>query len=325
MSTNELPVNLNDIQIERPVASIGTPDVEDMIMTFRRQRRDWKDVPRPATMGDRLLIDYQGTVGGRAFPGGNGTKLQLILGSNAFLPTFEAALVGCKAGETRTVDVIFPADYAVANLANKEATYKVTVHAVAGERLPALDAEFARSFGIASGDLGELRRVVENNLVRELSQTLKVMVKNLVLDALYAANPQTLQPDVIEQEITRLYERARAEAMDGDRNAGAGLSRALFKDQAERRVALGMIVQGISAGANMEIDSDRVHKLIELESSAFEDPDAAARMWYDSPDKMRELETVAIEDQVVDWVLERVPVTDVRTTFRDIMRLDADA
>lgn len=315
-------VKLDGIRIERPIAEVTDQDVDEMFVTLRRQRREWRPAERAARLGDRVVIDYRGSVGGKPFAGGSGTRLPVVLGSSGFQPAFDEGLVGCRAGETRAITVQFPADYSVSALAGKAATYQVTVHSIAEEFLPPLDANFVKGFGIASGNVADLRRDIEANMRNELSQTLKVLVKNQVMDVLLANNPQSPPLDLIEQEVEHLFQKAKQEATDGAREAGAGLTRELFREQARRRVSLGAILSAIAGQEGITLDYARVHTIIESDASSYEDPVAAARTYYEDPDRMRQIETVALEDQVVDWVLARATVADRPTSFRAIMGLD---
>jgi trigger factor len=314
-------IKLDGIHIDRPVAEVTAQDVDDMLVTIRRQRRSWRNVERAAQMGDRVVIDYKGTVDGRSFAGGSGTRLPIVLGSSGFLPAFDEGLVGCKVGGTREVRILFPRPYSVVALAGMQAIYTVTVHTVAEEVLPALDSEFVRSFGVSSGDISQLRRDIEANMRRELAQTLKVMVKNRVMDELLGRNAVPPAPEMIDQEVERLLAKAKRDVLEGAHESGYGLSPELFREQAARRIALGAILNNIAAEANISLDYARVHALIETECSSYDDPVAAARLYYEDSERMREIETVALEDQIVEWVLDHVTMDDSSTTFQAVMGL----
>jgi trigger factor len=323
MTESPQAITLDNIRIERPIAEVTDQDVDEMLVTLRRQRREWRPADRAARQGDRVVIDYRGSIAGKSFPGANGTRLPVVLGSSDFLPAFEAGLVGCRPGESRMVKVEFPADYSVSALAGKPATYEVKIHSIAEEFLPPLDEDFVKKFGIPSGNVADLRRDVEANMRNELSQTLKVLIKNQVMDALLENNPQSPPLDMIEQEIDQLFQKAKAEATDGARGTGAGLTRELFREQGRRRVSLGAILSAIASQEAITLDYARVHNIIEADASSFEDQVAAARIYYEDPDRMRQIETVALEDQMVEWVLARVAVVERPTSFRAIMGLDA--
>ncbi len=200
---------VKDIKISRPVAEITEQDVDDMLENLRRQRAQWQDVDRPAQEGDRLIIDYRGTIDGEPFEGNEGQQVPIVLGEGKFIAGFEEQLSGAKAGDDVTVEVTFPDDYHAKELAGKQARFEVHVHGVAESVLPEMDEDFVRGYDVPSGDLNELRQEVRKSMEDELEQTMREKIKQQVMDGLLAANPIQLPQAQVEEQIDLLMNQMR--------------------------------------------------------------------------------------------------------------------
>ena len=196
---------MEQIKIERPVTGIEATDIDRMIETLRKQRTTWKAVERPAQDGDQLVMDFEGTIDGEGFQGNKAEGARLVLGSGRFIPGFEEGMLGAAPGEERTLDLQFPEDYPAKEVAGKPVQFKVRLTAVEEPRLPEVNEEFAKSFGVADGDLESLREQVRENMQRELDQTIKNTVKNQVMDGLIGANPIEIPKALITEEIGRAH------------------------------------------------------------------------------------------------------------------------
>ncbi|MCD6060544.1 MAG: tig, partial [Moraxellaceae bacterium] len=196
--------NFGDIKVERPVGDISDADVDKMIDTLRRQRASWTETAEAAKDGDRLDIDFDGSVDGVAFEGGSAKGFSLVLGSNRMIPGFESGLVGVKAGEERTLNVTFPEDYQAENLKGKAAVFKVKVNKVQTPVLPELDEAFIKSFGVQDGTVEKFRADVRKNMEREFRQAVKNKVKGQVLDGLVSIHTLDIPSALVANEISRL-------------------------------------------------------------------------------------------------------------------------
>jgi trigger factor len=243
------------------------------------------------------------------------------LGAGRMLSDFESGVRGAAAGESRSFPVTFPADYGKADLAGKTAEFAVTVSKVEEPQPAALDDEFCRAFGVEEGGVDALRREVRANMERELSRTVAARVKAQVMDRLLEANPLELPKALLEAEIRDM----QVEMM---RRMGAQHARQLpppqqFEQNARRRVALGLLLNELIRAQGLEPDATRVESRLDDLVAGFDDTDEARQKYLQNEQALRQLQMMALEDQVVDWVLERAKVTEQATTFKDLMNFGA--
>lgn len=307
--------DLTGAVIRRPTASVQESDVDVMIESLRRQRTSWVEVERAAQEGDTVQISFKGIVDGEAFPGGSADHVPLTLGSGSMIPGFESGLVGVSKGETRTLDVSFPADYRVANLAGKPASFEVTVHRVNEPRLPDLDEAFVRSFGVADGTADSLRADVRANMERELEQRLEAALKERVMNLLMERNPVDVPAALVADEAQRLRDQAKGDLTRAGHSSALELPLSLFEEQARRRVWLGLLVGEVIRSQGLKVDGERVRRKIERLAESYEQPDDVVSWYYANHDALRPVENLVLEDQVADWVVSRLQVEDEPTTF----------
>jgi trigger factor len=310
--------DLSGAVIRRPTASVQESDVDVMIESLRRQRTTWVEVERAAQEGDTVQISFKGTVDGEAFPGGSADHVPLTLGSGSMIPGFESGLVGMSKGEVRTLDLSFPADYRVANLAGKPASFEVTVHRVNEPRLPDLDEAFVRSFGVADGTADSLRADVRANMERELEQRLEAALKERVMNLLMERNPVDVPAALVADEAKRLRDQAKGDLTRAGHSSALELPLSLFEEQARRRVWLGLLVGEVIRSQGLKVDGERVRRKIERLAESYEQPDDVVSWYYANHDALRPVENLVLEDQVADWVVSRLQVEDEPTTFAAI-------
>lgn len=311
-------VTLSDLSgavIRRPTAVVAESDVDVMIDSLRRQRTNWVQVDRPAREGDTVQISFKGTIDGEAFPGGSGDHVPLTLGSGSMIPGFESGLVGAAQGETRNLDVGFPADYRVVSLAGKAAAFEVTVHRVNEPQLPELDEAFVRSFGVADGVVESLRADVRANMERELDQRLETALKERVMNLLMERNPVDVPAAMVADEAQRLRDQAKGDLTRAGHSSALELPVSLFEEQARRRVWLGLLVGEVIRSQGLKVDGDRVRRKIERLAESYEEPQDVVNWYYANREALRPVENLVLEDQVADWVVSRVQVEDEPTTF----------
>lgn len=300
--------------LKRPVAQVTDADLEAMLERLRTQRKSWQPAQRPAQSGDRLSVAYTGTIDGEAFEGGSSESSQLELGSGRMIPGFEDGLIGARAGETRSLDITFPEGYHAAQLAGKPARFEVTVNAVDEPVLPEVDADFARSFGVEDGDVERFRADVRANMERELKQRIKARTKESVMDLLVSENAIDIPSVLVSEEVRSLKEQMR-------QNLGGGrmeLPDNLFEDSARRRVALGLIIAEIVKKNGIVANSASVREAVEEMASTYEQPQEVVDYYYADRKRLAPVESLVLEDRVVDWVLGQVAVEDEATTFQQL-------
>ncbi len=320
-------VSLDNITIAKPVIEIGDADVNAVIERLRKQRNEWQDTEGAAQEGDRVIIDFVGTLvdplsgEGQSFPGNEGNQVPVVLGSKSFIDGFEAQLIGVKAGEERALEVRFPDQYHAKDLAGKAARFAVKVATVAVPQLPELDDEFVRSFGISEGGVDALRKEVRNNMQREAEQAIKRKVKQQVLEGLLKANPLTLPQALVDSEIGQLMQQAKddMEARGGS-SGSINLQPAMFEEHARRRVALGLILAEIIRQNGFKAQPERVRAMIESAATSYEDPAEVLRWYYANRERVAGVEAVVLEDQAVEWIAGKSQVNEVPTSFDELIK-----
>ena len=307
-----------DLEVDKPVASVGDQDLEAMLDTLRKQRPVFNEVTRAAAVNDRVTVDFTGTIDGAEFDGGSGNDVAIVVGSGRVMKEFEDALVGAKAGDTREFQATFAADHANAKLSGKQATFSVKIGKVE-EQLPApFDEEFAKSFGIPDGSLDSLRAEVRANMERELNEAIRQKMRAQILEGLYAQNPLELPRQMVEEQIQELQVEMLRRA--GVRDAKQLPPREPFEQPARRRVALGLLMSELVRNAGLKVNRETVQQKIMELASSYSNPEEVRRAYLQNPEMMRQIESQALEQQAIDWVLGQAKVTDKPSSFSEITK-----
>lgn len=313
---------LEQLKVVRSHCEISDADVDAMIETLRRQQRDWVEVDRPAAEGDQVEISYTGTMDGKPFEGGATNGFRLELGSGRFIEGFESGLLESTAGSELTLDLRFPDDYGNEEMAGKPVTFQVQVHKVLEGRLPELDEAFFSRFGVTEGGEDAFRAEVRRNIERERDQAQRNRTKASVLEALLAANPVALPDGLVRQEAQRLAQEMRQNlrARGISNEHVAELNADMFDDQARRRVALGLIMAEVIRANKLKVDPAKLREGVESIAASYEDPAAVVKWYYEDRNRLGELETALLEDEVVAWVVDKAQVEVAEVTFDDLMK-----
>lgn len=316
-------VMLGDISsstIERPEVSIGDEEVSKTIEILRKQRVTYHAVDRAAATGDRVNVDYRGTQDGVEFAGGQAKGFALVLGEGRTLPEFEGQFIGMKAGESKTFDLTFPDDYHSKELAGQGVTFEVTLNAVEEPKFPEIDADFAISLGVADGDLEKMRNEIRVSLEREGKKRIQERVKSQVMESLLNATKVDLPTSLIEMEIERLMEQMRQNMSSHGVKVLDGMqSPELHREQAERRVALGLILAEVVKSNELNAKPEQIRAQVEEVAQSYEDPDEVVKYFYSNPQQMAEIESLVLEGNVVEWALTRAQVVDKPIVFDELM------
>ncbi|KPY04138.1 Trigger factor [Pseudomonas coronafaciens pv. oryzae] len=310
--------DFDTIAVERLSADVADSDLDNMLEVLRKQNVRFEVTDRAAQNEDQLNIDFVGKVDGEVFAGGSATATQLVLGSGRMIPGFEDGLVGAKAGEERVLNVTFPEDYQNLELAGKAAEFTVTVNTVSEPKLPELNEEFFKQFGIKETGIDGFRTEVRKNMERELRQAIKSKVKNQVMDGLLAANPIEVPKSLLENEVNRL--RVQAVQQFGGNIKPDQLPAELFEEQAKRRVELGLIVAEVVKQFDLKPDDARVREMIQEMASAYQEPEQVVAWYYKNEQQMNEVRSVVLEEQVVDTVLQKASVTDKSVSYEEAVK-----
>jgi len=315
-----VPGDLSSAEIERPVLEVGAAEVDKTLDILRKQRVSYADADRAAAKEDRVVIDFLGKKDGVPFQGGEANDYPFVLGQGMMLPDFEKAVEGCKAGETRTFDLAFPADYHAKDLAGQTVQFEITVKKVQAPQLPEVDAEFARGMGVADGDVTRMKEEVTANLKREVKRRIEGKIKDQVMEALIKANPITIPAALIDMEIQRLMQTARQDMEQrGMKIKDFPIQPEWFADQAKRRVTLGLILAEVVKTEKLQASPEQVRAMVEENAQSYEQPEEVIRWYYAQPQRLQEVEGLVIENNVVAWALSKAKVTDKAAIFDELM------
>lgn len=330
--------DLGASEIERPVTTIGDAEIDRTLDILRGQRVHFH--PRgvagahgdggadtAAENGDRVTVDFVGKLDGVPFEGGTAQDFVFVLGEGRMLPEFEQAALGLKVGESREFDIKFPEDYHGKDVAGKTAQFTVTLKQVEWPHKPAIDADFAKSLGIEDGDLDKMRAEIKENLEREAKRRTQALVKGQAMDALLKSADLEVPKALIEQDQLRLVEMARQDlAQRGVPNADkAPIPPEMFKEQAERRVKLGLAIAELVKANGLEAKPEQIRAEVDEFAKSYEDPKEVVRWYYSNPQRLSEMEAFVIEGNVVDFILGKAKVTDKDVSFESLASASAQA
>lgn len=315
-------VDLGSLSVERPVAEVTDKDVENMIEVLQKQQSDWKETKRKAQKGDRVTIDFVGRKDGEEFAGGKAEGQKLVLGSGQMIPGFEDGIIGMKPGEEKEIEVTFPEDYQAEDLRGAVATFSIKVTASEKPELPELNEEFFAAYGVEEGGEEKFRAEVRNNMQRELKNAALNKVKTQVMDQLFDKHPVELPSALVAGEIRTL--RGQMLQQFGGQvkaeDAAKMLPDVMFADQAKRRVVLGLVVGEIVKQNKIAVDADRVKAKVEELASTYQQPEEVVEYYFSNRELLAGVESVVLEDQVVDFVLDAASVKDVTSSYDDVIK-----
>ncbi len=313
--------DLSGETVERATFALSDADVENTINTIRKQRAVYEVANRAAQNDDQVRMDFTGKLNGEVFQGGEAKDFAFIVGQGRMLPDFEKAIVGMKAGETKSFDMTFPEDYHGKDVAGKQVTFTITVHKVEAPRLPELDAEFAKALGVADGDVEKLKAGVRADLQRETSRRLKSRNKDAAMDALLKVGKLELPKTLVEWESHNLMEQSMRDMEQRGMKIPKGMSLPpeLFAERAEKRVKLGLLLSKVVEQHKLAAKPEQVKAMVQEFAQGFEQPEQVVRWYAADPARMREVENLVLEDNVVAWVHGAAKVVDKAVGFDELM------
>lgn len=310
-------VGTDGIEVERQIAEVTETDVENMIETVRKQRTEWLDVDRPSQTEDRVTIDFEGHIDGQDFPNNKREDVPLVLGSGTMPETFEDNLIGLEKDATKEFDVTFSDTYQVADLAGKTVHFTVRVKAVAEPKLPQVDAAFAEALGADS--IEDLYEMMRTNMRQELEKRIEAHIKDQLLQSLIKTNDIKAPRAFIDAEIEQMAYRAGL--TDNQNNDDiAELKNKVFAKPARDRVVLGLILSRLADTQNIEPDETRVREKVKAITASYDEPENVARWYEGNSQAMNSVRSLVVEEQVIDWLLERANVTEKQVSFDEVMK-----
>lgn len=316
-------VKLEGIKLEKTVAEVTDEDVDGMLETLREQRMTWEPLKRAAKEEDGVKVNFVGTIDGEEFQGGKADNFQIVIGAGNMIPGFEEQLIGKKAGQETEIKVTFPEDYQAEHLAGKEAVFAVSVLEVAKKKLPKLDKEFAALCGVEAG-VAALKKEVRTNMTRELENALKTQNKRRVMDSIVENNPVDLPEAPVTREAEFLMEQAKNNLRGQGVNVeGIPFDPENFKDSAKQRVALSLLIGKIITDNEIKADEDLVKAHIDSIAASYEDPEDVVKYYTTNQERLNEVHMMVVEEQVVEWIYDRVKVEESTSTFSEVMNASA--
>jgi trigger factor len=322
VATFELVPDFGDIdvatlQVVRPTAEVADADIDRMIENLRLQRRTWSVVTRPAKEGDAVNVATWSQAGAERVPAEGDERGVAVIGAGVMYPEIEQALAGMSAGEDKTVEVSFPADWRVPALAGKTAQVHLTVEQVTEPVMPEVDEAFIRSFGVKNGELEQFRSEIRSNLERELRGALMNRLRQAVGEQLAAAYAHVeMPPRLVEMEARQMAAQIAEQA----RRQGQVIpppAHEQFLDAARKRVLVGLLVGEIARRNELRLDQRRVNETLRLIASTYEEPQQVIDLYRNDPQLMAGLQNRVMEEQVIDWIAERAQHTDQPLSFQD--------
>jgi len=317
--------DLSAAQLEKFTAEVDEAAIDRTIDILRKQRRSFAEraLDAVAQDGDRVTVDFEGKIDGEPFEGGKAEDFQFIIGEGQMLKEFEDAVRGMKVGESKTFPLAFPEDYHGKDVAGKTADFLVTVKKMEAGHLPEIDEAFVRSLGIADGSIEGLRADIRKNLEREVKARLQARNKQAVMDLLVTQAELDLPKASVDAEIARLREDMlvdlKQRGMKDVEKFQAQLPDDIFREQAERRVRLGLIVVELVRANELEPKPEQVKAHVEELASSYEHPEEVVRWYYSNPERMTNVEALVLENNVTDFVLGKAQVTEKTLSFDDLM------
>ena len=301
--------------------TLGEADVDETIATLRKQRAVFKKADRAAKNKDQVRIDFTGKLNGEVFDGGEAKDFAVVLGAGRMLPDFENAIVGMKAGETKSFDMTFPADYHGKDVAGKQVTFTITMHAVEEAHLPEVNAEFAKSLGAADGDVEKLRQEIRDNVGREAARRVKGRNKDSAMELLLKIAQLDVPKALLDNEAQNLMQQTLQD-MEGRGMKipkGMQLPADMFQERAARRVKLGLILAELIKKQGLQAKPEQVKAMVQEFAQSYEHPEEVVQ-WYNSdPARLREVESLVLEDNVVAWVMAGAKVSEKAVTLTELM------
>ena len=295
--------------LKAPTCTIADADVDQTLETIRSRNTEF--VPKPSSQtakdGDKVIMDFTGTVDGVEFPGGQAQDFPCVLGQGQMLPDFEKALAGVKAGDAPVADVTFPDEYHAKELAGKQAKFAITVKRVEAPQLPELNDAFATRLGVEGG-VAQLREEVRTNMQRELTQRLRMLKRVQVLEALSELAPKDLPKTLIRQEL------ANAGQPPGEEEPSEEA-----RNEAERRVGVSLLCREVITQKELSVSAAEVRARIEEEAESYNDPNQFITEYYAKPERVSQLESMLLEEKVIDSMHETAKIETIEQSFRDVM------
>jgi trigger factor len=317
-------VVLGDIaaeSIERVTFALADADIDNTLNTLRKQRAVFKKADRAVQKEDQVRIDFSGKLDGVVFEGGEAKDFVVVLGAGRMLPDFEVGIVGMKVGETKSFDMIFPADYHGKDVAGKKVTFTITLHSVEEAHLPEVDAEFAKALGVENGDVAKLKEEIRGNLGRETQRRVVARNKDNAMEVLLKVGKLEVPKALLETEAQNLMQQTLRDMESRGMKVPKGmqLPTNVFEERAAKRVKLGLILAELVKKHDLHAKPEQVKAMVQEYAQSYERPEDVIRWYAADASRLTEVENMVLEDNVVAWVMSNAKVTDTKIELNALM------
>ncbi|MXS86249.1 trigger factor [Nitrosomonas sp. HPC101] len=311
--------DLSSITINKPVLQIGDAEIQKTLDILRKQRTSYTSVDRLAQTGDRVNIHYQGSLDGKNFAGGQAKDFNVILGEGRLLEDFEASILGMGTGQEKTFDMIFPEDYSGKEVAGKKVVFTIQLNRVEAPELPNIDSEFAKLLGVEDGNIEKMHSEIKANLQRETTQRIRAKLKEQVMQSLLDKVSVQVPRTLVQQEADRLIEEIQSTRAARGLHKDPSLQRDAFLEKAEQRVRLGLVLSKLIEEHELGVKPEQIKSFIEEHAQSYENPEQVVKWHYTSPERLKEIEPLVLEDNAVSWILDKANIVDQNVTFDELM------
>ncbi len=312
---------LSKVEIKRPSTEITEEDVNKMVDRLKEQRISYETVERESRVDDQVVVDFEGKLDGEIVESAGGTDVTLIIGKGQMIEDFETGVQGISAGNTTNFEALFPEDYRAEELRGKTVDFALTMKEVKEAKLPELNDEFYKEFGVEEGGEEAFRKEVLSNMEKELEGSIKNQLKQQVMDSLGELHEFVIPGPMIAREIQTLKDQMMGQFQQppGGKQNDFNLPDELFKDQAEKRVKLGLVVNEIISKFEIEVDQEKLDQHLQELASSYAEPEQVIGWYRGNPDQMQNLEMGVLEDQVVDHIISKAVVEEVVSDYDSVI------
>lgn len=323
-------IEINEFEqdkIEIIKSELTEQDLDNMIEKIREHNKDWIKTERPVAQGDKVVVDFEGYLGEEKFEGGSAEKQELIIGEGKMIPGFEEGIIGAELGKTFDLNVTFPEDYGSEELKGKDAKFVVTVHEIYEGELPKLDAKFVEKFNVKKGGVAAFKKDIKENMARQLEQEINSKNKKAVFDKLVERNTIEIPKSLVENEILSMkkdfYRRVFGNNKVDEKMLNSFPSE-MFEEDAARRVRLGLLFVEYVDKHKLKADKEKVDAMIEKLAASYENPEELRNSYYQSKERLAEIESLVLEEMVTSKLLENAEIVEKNLDYDTVVNSKAD-
>ena len=309
---------LNKLTYTKTISTVNEEDITLAIEKIQRRMCSWEPSEEKSKDGNQVKINFVGSIEGKEFEGGSAEDFIVEIGSRSMIEGFEEGLLGVQKDDKKKLELKFPDDYGKSELASKEVTFEVEIKEVLKPILPNLNGDFFKSTGIDVKNIDEYRNEVKKKLGEDLNNLLKDKSKKSVLDSLREAHSFSVPHAMVSSEIDRMRtDTATKMGMDPKEIKDETFPKDSFREEALKRVAIGLILNKLIEERNLKADSERVRQIIEERAALYKEPSQVVNWFYSNEEQLKNIESIALEEQVIDILLSEAKSIDEEISYEE--------